>query len=250
MDLLNVLMDAAGDDAPVGDVAIGAFVCMVSSRHAGLSSSFRGRCGAAGCASAAGGAGLSRAGDLAGMSARRLAGYAASDNLLEASVGVAALNSLIAPPPAALAELNASEVIARTGAGKRVAVIGHFPFVERLRGAAEVRLIQREPWDREGALREAEAKIPGCDVVAVTGSSLINRTFGRLLSLARGAYVIVIGASTPLSPALFRLGVSALCGTVVDDADAARRALTQGATFREMRGIRRVTIFAPGAELP
>lgn len=246
MGIVDDLLQSMSADCTVEDVAIGAFICMVVSRRAGLSSSFRGRCGEAGRSPGSGGAGVLNAGDLIGMSALSLAGYAKSDNLLEASLGVAALNSLIEPTPGALAELNAYEIIAEKGSGKRVAVVGHFPFVERLKDIAEVRLIQRDPWEREEAIREAENKIPGCEVVAVTGSSLITHTFDRLLELSTGAYVIVLGASTPLSALLFEKGVSALCGTVVADADAARRSIMQGATFREMRGIRRMTMFAPG----
>jgi len=235
-----------GTVAPVEDVVIGAFGCMVVSKRAGLASSFRGTC-AAERIDTGHGHGVSRAGDLIGMSALKLAEYAKSDNLLEASVGVAALNSLIETPSAALTEMNAHELISSRSRGKRVAVVGHFPFVERLKDIADVRLIQREPWEREEALRDAEEKIPGCEVVAVTGSSLINHTFDRCLSLARGAFVIVLGASTPMSPKLFEMGVSALCGAVVDDIAAARRSLMQGATFREMRGIRRVAMFAHSA---
>jgi len=247
MDALRMLLDDVKADAPVGEVAVGVFACMVVRRRAGLSSSFRGRCGAPGCGSMNGRAGVANAGNLTGMSARDLAACARSDNLLDASVGVAALNSLIEPPSEALVEMNAYELIAGRSKGATVSVVGHFPFVDRLRGIAEVRLIQREPWDREGALREAEEKIPGCEVVALTASSLINRTFDRLLDLAGGAYVVVVGASTPLSARLFEKGVSALCGTVVSDIDAARRSIVQGATFREMRGIRRVTMLAPDA---
>jgi len=240
---LDVVLNDVGSDVPVKDVAIGSFGCMVVSRHAGLSSSFRGS-----CAPAKGGAGhghgVSLAGNLIGMSATKLAGYVKSGNLLEASVGVAAINSLIVPEPAALIEINAAELIAERGKGKTVAVVGHFPFVERLRRIADVRLIQKDPWDREAALREAEEKIPGCEVVALTASSIINHTFDRLLQLSRGAFVIVLGPSTPMSAQLLKLGIGMLCGTVVDNVDLARRCITQGATYREIEGIRRVAMFA------
>ncbi|MEJ2745506.1 MAG: DUF364 domain-containing protein, partial [bacterium] len=174
-----------------------------------------------------------------------LAEYARSADLLEASVGVAALNSLISPDPESRVKINASELIAERGRGKTIAVVGHFPFVERLRRTADVRLIQKEPGAREEALREAEEKIPGCDVVALTASSIINNTFDRLLELSRGCFVIVLGPSTPMSAKLFQLGIAMLCGTVVDDVDVARRCITQGATYREIKGIRRVAMFAP-----
>jgi uncharacterized protein (DUF4213/DUF364 family) len=245
LNALDVVLNDVGSDAPVKDVAIGAYGCMVVSRHAGLSSSFRGSCSPAEGGTGHG-HGVSLAGGLIGMSAIKLAEYARSDNLLDASVGVAALNSLIAPDPASLSEINAAELIAKRGKGKTVAVVGHFPFVERLRHIADVRLIQKNPWDREEALREAEEKIPGCEVVALTASSIINHTFDRLLQLSRGAFVIALGPSTPMSVNLFQLGIGTLCGTVVDDVDVAKSCITQGATYREIKGIRRVAMSAPG----
>lgn len=242
MGILEILLDDAGPDVSVEDAVIGVFGCMVVSRRAGLSSSFRGRCGGTQCSSGNGGGGAANAGDFIGMSARGLAEYARSDNLLDASVGVAALNSLLVPDPASLTEINAYELIAGRGRGKTIAVVGHFPFVERLRRIADVRLVQKEPWERDEAFREAEGKIPGCDVVAITGSSIINHTFDHILSLSRSAFVIVLGASTPLSSKIFQMGADILCGTVVDDVDAAKRHITQGATFREVRGIRRVAM--------
>lgn len=59
------------------------------------------------------------------------------------------------------------------------------------------------------AAEAASDLIPQADVVAITGSALINHTLDRLLSLAkRQATVPVLGPSTPLSPVLFEYGAS------------------------------------------
>jgi uncharacterized protein (DUF4213/DUF364 family) len=242
MAVIDTLIDSVTGDHCVKDVLVGAFDCMVVSRGAGLSSAFRDPCGPESRCGKGPPRGVTDAGDLIGMSARELAGYARSEKLLEASVGVATVNSLIEPVQSIINEVNAFDVITERGEGKRVVIVGHFPFVKRLTGMADLRVIQEEPWMREEALKEAEKKLPGCEVVAITGSSLINHTFDRLLEISRDAFVIVLGPSTPLSPVLFDLGVDVLCGTVVEDRELALRCIAQGATYREIRGIRRVAM--------
>ena len=58
------------------------------------------------------------------------------------------------------------------------------------------------------------------------------------------ALVLVLGPSTPLSPALFDYGVHLLSGAVVQDVEAVLRAVSQGANFRQVRrlGVRLVTM--------
>jgi len=68
-------------------------------------------------------------------SAQELALYALSENFLEASIGVAAINSLLEVDEQNAVEMNASEVLMKKGAGKNVALVGHFPFIPRLRKA-------------------------------------------------------------------------------------------------------------------
>lgn len=242
MTVIDRLIDSVREDHCVEECVVGTFDCMVVSRGAGLSSTFREPCGHGANAGAAAPRGVKNAGDIIGMSARELAGYARSAHLLDASVGIAALNSLMRPDPSTFIELNAYNLILERGKDKRVAVVGHFPFVKRLAQAVDLRVIQREPWLHKEALEDAEERLPGCEVVAITASSFINHTFDRLLELCRDAFVIVLGPSTPLSPLLFDLGVNALCGTFVEDKNLAMRCIAQGATYRGIRGIRRVAL--------
>jgi uncharacterized protein (DUF4213/DUF364 family) len=54
--------------------------------------------------------------------------------------------------------------------------------------------------------------------------------------------VVVLGPSTPLSPALFDYGVDVISGTRVVDAGLALRCLSEGATFRQIKGVRLLTM--------
>jgi uncharacterized protein (DUF4213/DUF364 family) len=136
-------------------------------------------------------------------------------------------------------------VILEYGRDREVTLVGHFPFADRLReGARQLTVLELYP--REGDLPASAAArvIPRSDVVAVTSSTLINRTLDGLLELARGKPVILIGPSTPLAPVLLARGVTALCGSVVTDPDAAMRALSEGVGFRRLPGLRRVVVRA------
>ncbi len=188
------------------------------------------------------------AGRLLGYSVADLVGLAQSESLLEASVGLATLNALLDVDVDACVELNAADVIAEQGAGKRVAIVGHFPFTPRIREiAGTLWVLELNP--REGDIPAARAPelLPQADVVALTGTSLLNHTFDELISFCRPeSYVVVLGGTTPLSPLLFESGVDDISGTHIVNPAAARLSINQGATFRQIRGKQLLTMFHQG----
>jgi hypothetical protein len=125
-----------------------------------------------------------------------------------------------------------------------VAVVGHFPFLPRVREKAhQLWVIEKNP--RKGDLPEdaADTLIPQADVVGITGTALTNHTLERLLELCSPrAYVVILGDTAPLSPLFFDYGVDAVCGTVVVDTELALRCVSQGATFRQIKGTRRLAL--------
>jgi hypothetical protein len=167
-----------------------------------------------------------------------------SESILEAAMGMAAINSLLNVDETKCVELNAAELILQKGENRRVAVVGHFPFLHRVRETAkELWVFEKNPV--EGDLSESDAKhlIPRADVAAITGTALTNHTMEQLLGWCRpGAFVLLLGDTAPLSPVLFDYGVHALCGTRVYDPDLAMRCVSQGANFRQIKGVRRLTL--------
>jgi uncharacterized protein (DUF4213/DUF364 family) len=80
-------------------------------------------------------------------------------------------------------------------------------------------------------------------VVGITGTAITNHTLEGLLALCRPeAYIILLGDSAPLSPVLFDYGISAVCGTRVDDESAALQGISQGATYRQIAGISKLVM--------
>ena len=167
-----------------------------------------------------------------------------SDTILEAAIGMATLNSLLEIDDESGHSLNARDLISEKGKNKRVAIVGHFPFIPELRKVTkDLWIIEKNP--KEGDLAESEAEnfIPKADVVGITGTAFTNHTIGRLLKLCCSkAYVVVLGDSTPLSPILFDYGIDAAAGTRVLDPELALRCVSEGANYRQIRGIRQITI--------
>ena len=184
------------------------------------------------------------AGQLTGKSAFELAQLAGSGALLEAAVGMATINSLLDVDEARCAELNAADLLVREGSNRKVALVGHFPFVARLREAAgELWVIERHQREGDVAASEAEALIPQADVVAVTGSAFVNHTIDDLLALCRPeSYVVVLGPTTPLSPVLFDYGVDVIAGARIVDEGAVLHCVSEGVAFRQMTGVRLLTM--------
>jgi uncharacterized protein (DUF4213/DUF364 family) len=182
--------------------------------------------------------------------ARELARLADSDSVIEAAIGLATINALLPVDEGRPAERNAEEVILHHGVGRRVALIGHFPFVDRVRErVGQLWVLERRPRPGDLPASEVIEVVPRADLVAVTATTLLNRTFEEVMALRRpDALVLVLGPSTPLSPILLDHGAHILSGSVVEDIDAVLRTVGQGANFRQIHrvGVRLVTMQRDG----
>lgn len=184
------------------------------------------------------------AGSLLKKSARELARMCYSERIPEAAIGMAAINSLLDVDQKRCQELNARELIIEKGRGKAVSIVGHFPFVPQLRREVkELWVIEKNPQDGDLAEGEGEDFLPLADVVAITGTAFTNHTIERILALCSpGAFVVVLGDTSPLSPVLFDHGVDAISGTVVADPELAMLCVSQGANYRQIKGLRQLTM--------
>ena len=177
-------------------------------------------------------------------SAGELAVLARSESLTEAAIGMATINSLLDIDEKRCVDLNAGNLIAEKGKDKTIAIIGHFPFITGLREiAGELLVIEKNPEEGDHSESETADLIPRADVVGITGTSLTNHTFESIVNMCSpGAYVVLLGDSTPLSPVLFDHGVDAISGTMVVDDELVLRCVSQGATFRQIKGRRLLTM--------
>lgn len=244
MKLLDDLLAAIPQDAKVRSVLVGAHWTVVCSRHCGLASTILGD-------KPHGHERVRQVGKLHQLGARELAEFARSEIPLEASIGVAAINSLIEEDERQDVQVNAGDVLVDRGAGKNVALVGHFPFIPKLRQAArQLWVIEQHPAKGEFPAQSAEELIPQADIVAITGSALINHTLDGLLALCpKNVLVMVLGPSTPLSQVLFDHGATMISGTRVINEEAVLRTVAQGAHFPQVEGVRLLTVAKPGSDL-
>lgn len=245
MNIINDLLLHLAD-GEVRDVRIGVFwtavvVEVAGQPRCGLASTVRPDCHYHGSEAA-----IRDAGFLLGCSARTLAGLATSESPLEAAIGLATINALLPEKAELWLDVNAEAVLARYGAGKHVALVGHFPFIPRLRPQVDTLwVLEQQPRGEDLPAEAAVRVIPQADLIALTSTTLINHTFEELMALRRpSALVLLLGPSTPLSPVLFDYGIHLVSGSVVEDIPAVLQAVGQGANFRQVhqRGVRLVTM--------
>jgi uncharacterized protein (DUF4213/DUF364 family) len=238
MKILSDLIGSLPGDAAASEVRVGRFWTAVCSRECGLASTV-------GPGEHDHGARfVEDAGTLAGRSALELAKLAHSDSPMEAGIGLAAINSLLDVDEGRCVQLNAGDLLVERGRGKTVALIGHFPFVPALRAAAaHLWVLEIRPQIGDLRADQTEQIVPQAEVVAITGSAFINHSLERLLGMCRaGSFVVILGPTTPLSTILFDHGADVISGTRVVDAELALRCVSEGATFRQIRGVRLLTM--------
>jgi uncharacterized protein (DUF4213/DUF364 family) len=164
---------------------------------------------------------------LRGLPLKEAAKAVSSWNLTEASFSLAACNAFYNTPARMEAvDCRMGDVYPTVGLDlrdKTVGIIGHMNGPRGLRDIARaVYVIERDP--RPGDYPDAACDwlLPQCDVVLITGSSLINKTLPHLLELCENAVTVLTGPSVPMCPVLLDFGIDRLAGFVV----TAREAMT------------------------
>lgn len=186
------------------------------------------------------------AGKLEELTGSELAAFSLSNEPILSSIGIAAINALLPQQPETWEDINAEDVITREGENNSVGLIGHFPFISRIKErVGELYVIEQNPQPGDHPAASAKDILPHMDIVAITGTTMINNTLGGLLKLcAPDALIIILGPSTVLSPHMFNYGIDMLCGAVVVDIPPVLRTIRQGGNFRQVHraGVRLVSV--------
>jgi len=236
------ILDDVIDSLPHGETKVReihacAHWTAVLSRHCGLASTFKEEVHPH--------KGVRDVGHLTEKSAFELVLYSRAENLLEASIGMATINSLIDIDESRCIEANAYEILVEKGRGKNVGVVGHFPFISMLKDSAKnLWVIEKRPLKGDFPAEAAEEILPQCDVVGITGTAFINHTLEDLLAQCKGSFIALIGPTTPLTPVLFDYGVDVISGSKVVEPNEVIRYINQGATFKELHhhGVKLLTM--------
>ena len=239
--LYDTLIDGIPSDLVVDECIIGLQWTFVrSGDHAGIAMTFQGSSMT----------GL-KDGSYIGRSLCEVAAGIKSWDMLQASVGMAACNAWYNSEDK-MADLGIAQEDkeSHTGTGnsifneplesicgKKVAVIGHFPDIERQLGdKCDLCVLERKPLGRDLLDSACEYILPEQDFVFITGLTLTNKTLPRLLSLTEKARTILVGPSSPITPKLFSFGVDSIAGFYVIDKDQTRSLVSQAAYLEIFRG--------------
>lgn len=169
---------------------------------------------------------LKEAGNLIGKSAEELAQWADSEReILKASIGVAVLNALTDYKTIEDGENGDVLDYIKLQSEDRVGMIGYFkPIID----AAEIKSKELVVFERNITSDDprihpdwAESlMLPRCDVVIVSGTTLINKTIDQILGYCTNAReVAIVGPSTLMYPEAFKnSNATLLAGSKVDTA--------------------------------
>ena len=177
------------------------------------------------------------AGTLTGRSALELAEYIKSPDTTACAIGLAAINAVVDPPAAAV-ESDVLDLLP-IAAEDSVGMIGYFgPLVDSIKKRARaLHIFERRPLPDLGVLPATAAGdvLPGCQVVILSATTLLNHTIDALLDHCRTAREIaLLGPSTPFLPDVFgRRGVTMLSGLQVVDAPQVLRIVSEGGGTRQ-----------------
>jgi uncharacterized protein (DUF4213/DUF364 family) len=221
------LIDSVPDDILVEDCLIGLHWILVRSIGIGLAMTPRD-----------GDRTVSLTGNIRGMKVRALAALARSWNFLEASIGIAAINSVLNARETVLAcwgpsvmsqpNENVFVLLRSKLAGKKVAVIGHFPDLDALASICQLSILERKPKEGDYPDPACEYILPEQDYVFITGTAIVNKTFPRLIALSHDANIVLVGPTTPLCPVFFDYGVSLLASLIVEEPSRVWKNVAEG----------------------
>ena len=236
MELLKRLINEV-PDVPVEEVIIGVFSTLIKAgKYEGLASTLH----------------YERphqkvrnSGSLEKLSLKELAEFSLSNNLIEASVGMAAINAAANYSKLNHKNKNAKDIIYEKGKGKTVCVIGHFPFLNEIKNEFnELHIFEKQPQENDLPEGEIPNYLPNADVIALTATSITNHTFDEIMKFtSKKNYIVMLGPSTPLSPILFDFGIDVISGTIVKNYSIFRKNVIQATPTRFMKGKKFVTIF-------
>ncbi len=194
--------------------------------------------------------------NLLGAPLQEVATIVKSWNFAEASVGLAAINAYYNNPRVARENgvefsdakrvedrMNDPFIMSQNEIkGKRVAVVGHFPYLANLfEPVCDLSIISWDPVEGDFPFTACEYLLPECDYVFITCSSIVNKSLPRILELSQNARrITIVGPATTLAPVLFDYGINDLSGFIIKDNLLAGRIIA---------GSERVALFSSGQKV-
>ena len=186
--------------------------------------------------------GLSNAGKLSGKPLSDFVGGLTSENPFDRALALAAINAH--HNSFGLSGNNANGLDLAAERQNETVVIGRFPGLENRLPQAKV--IEREPGPLDFPITSAPALLAKAETLLITASAVTDGSFLNYLALAPDALTVLIGPGTPLSPALFEIGIDILAGFVIDDKKRVITTVAQGGAVKALKSCgRNVCLLRP-----
>jgi uncharacterized protein (DUF4213/DUF364 family) len=182
-------------------------------------------------------------GTLVNKSTAELADWIRSWDSYQATVAMAAINAAINSHSSLIEK--AEPLISKKSAnlavfdyflpsirGKKVAVIGRYPGLSEYERELDLTVIERQPSPQDFPDPASEYLLPEAEWVFLTATSIVNKTFPRLVELSRNANLVLMGPTVPWLPDLVDLGIDYLAGVKVTNPEALRQTVAEGGGVR------------------
>jgi uncharacterized protein (DUF4213/DUF364 family) len=183
-------------------------------------------------------------GTLRGRSVLEVAQWISSWHPIEAAVAMAAINSSLnhhnplqaqatpIVPQGVPANLSVFEHFLPQLKGKKVAVVGRYPGLDRYQDCCEMTVLERRPQAGDLPDQACEYVLPEAEWVFMSATTISNKTFPRLAELAKDSQLVLMGPTVPWLSELVEFGVDYLAGVVVRDEERLKQTVAEGGGTR------------------
>lgn len=231
-EIYDLMLDYGTKDTQVKEILIGLTWTLCIAGGAGL-------CMSPGIATRT----LPWSGTLVNKSIAELAPWLRSWNPYQATVAMAAINSVVNSSsslpdngtvlsPDGSANLAVFEHFLPQIRNKNVCVIGRYPGLNKYSTEMQMSVIELKPAPEDFPAPASEYLLPEAEWVFLTATSIVNKTFPRLVQLAKNSKLVLMGPTVPWLPELKQMGIDYLAGIKFTNLPALRQTVAEGGGVR------------------
>lgn len=182
-------------------------------------------------------------GTLVNKSISELAPWLLSWDNYQATVAMAAINSVVNSSsslpdngtvlsPSGSANLAVFEHFLPQIRHKNVCIIGRYPGLNKYSTQMQMKVIELQPGAEDFPAPASEYLLPEAEWVFLTATSIVNKTFPRLVELAKNSKLVLMGPTVPWLPDLKHMGIDYLAGIKVTNLPSLRQTVAEGGGIR------------------
>ncbi|MGD1911523.1 MAG: Rossmann-like domain-containing protein [Rivularia sp. (in: cyanobacteria)] len=231
-EIYDLMLDYGTKDTQIKEIIIGLTWTLCIAENAGL-------CMSPGIATRT----LPFSGTLVNKSISELAPWLRSWNPYQATVAMAAINSVINSSsslpntgtvlsPKGSANLAVFEHFLPQIRNKNVCIIGRYPGLNKYANEMDMKVIELNPGAEDFPAPASEYLLPEAEWVFLTATSIVNKTFPRLVQLAKNSKLVLMGPTLPWLPELKQMGINYLAGIKITNLPALRQTVAEGGGVR------------------